>query len=183
MDKLLRDWITEIITENERQVSIAVRQRAKFEGWLKFELAVLAEKKGAQVVQIEPISQDVSNNLQRADISFLYNGINYVIELKTPNTNWDLPGIDKKTRPITKNIADIIADGRKLQQSSVSVGLVAFVMFPVPPENNQWEKYIQRIASALDLPVAPNTNCTRTSVPLDNYNKAGLIICTFRVFS
>lgn len=32
MDKLLRQWITQIIQQNEQLIRIAVRQRAKFEG-------------------------------------------------------------------------------------------------------------------------------------------------------
>ena len=39
IDQLIRDSIANIIVDHLELVVIAVRQRAKFEGWLKFELA------------------------------------------------------------------------------------------------------------------------------------------------
>lgn len=73
---------------------------------------------------------------------------------------------------------EIIQDGKKLKQSS-SNGLVAFVMFPIPPADNQWEKYISRIASKLQLPVTPQANCNRVSIAVDSKHKAELVVCSF----
>ncbi|ACA43723.1 hypothetical protein CLD_0051 [Clostridium botulinum B1 str. Okra] len=39
MDKLIRNTISDIIKNHTQLISIVIRQRAKFEGWLKFELA------------------------------------------------------------------------------------------------------------------------------------------------
>ena len=177
MDKLLCKWITQIIQQNEPLIKIAVRQRAKFEGWLKFELAALAEASGADMVEVETSSQE-PNNKQRADISFFYNGASYDIELKTPNTNWRTEGVVVAHRPITKNVNEIIQDGKKLKRSSNN-GLVAFVMFPIPPGDNQWEQYISRIASKLQLSVTPQANCNRVSIAVDAKHKAELIVCSF----
>jgi hypothetical protein len=47
-----------------------VRQRAKFEGWLKFELASNAEQNGAELVRVE---SSYSDDNRRADLSFVYN--------------------------------------------------------------------------------------------------------------
>ena len=53
MDKTLRQWIVQVIQQHELILRIAIRQRAKFEGWLKFELAAIAEINGASVVEVE----------------------------------------------------------------------------------------------------------------------------------
>jgi len=47
MHTTCRKWIVEILEKNLSLVALAVRQRAKFEGWLKFEFARLAVEKGA----------------------------------------------------------------------------------------------------------------------------------------
>ncbi len=39
MDNLIRKLISNIISENGGLINIPLKQRAKFEGWLKFELA------------------------------------------------------------------------------------------------------------------------------------------------
>ena len=53
MHELLRKWIVEILSNRHEVMSVALRQRAKFEGWLKFELAAHAEKCGATHVVVE----------------------------------------------------------------------------------------------------------------------------------
>lgn len=39
MEQRLNELIIDILRKNEVLVAIAIKQRAKFEGWLKFELA------------------------------------------------------------------------------------------------------------------------------------------------
>src|SRR5690606_11877694 len=46
-------WITEIVTARCQLLAVALCQRAKFEGWLKFELAAMALSQGARV-EFEP---------------------------------------------------------------------------------------------------------------------------------
>ncbi len=178
MDKILRQWIKQIIQKNEPLIRIAVRQRAKFEGWLKFELAAIAEKNGAESVEVETSAQN-GESTQRADISLTYQGISYDIELKTPNTNWRMAGVTNAHRPITKNVAEIIKDGEKLRR--VKSGLVAFVMFPIPPDDNQWKFYIARIAKDLECSVSTQDNCDRVEIMVDSQHKAELVVCAFSV--
>lgn len=45
--ELVREWIVEILQAHRAVLEIAIRQRAKFEGWLKFELAAHLEQKQA----------------------------------------------------------------------------------------------------------------------------------------
>ncbi len=85
MDKIVREWISEILIQHELLIRIALRQRAKFEGWLKFELAALAEKYGAESVEVES-SYTSSATQMRSDIAFYFYNIRYEVELKTPNS-------------------------------------------------------------------------------------------------
>jgi len=39
LEKLILEQIVNILSDNKQLMRIAIRQRAKFEGWLKFELA------------------------------------------------------------------------------------------------------------------------------------------------
>ena len=56
MHDTIREWIVEVLECHQHLLAIALRQRAKFEGWLKFELAMVAEKHGAQSVEVETAS-------------------------------------------------------------------------------------------------------------------------------
>lgn len=71
------------------------------------------------------------------------------IELKTPNTNYKHEGIEDKTRPITNNIQSIIDDINKLRELNVKEGVVAFVLYPIYPDKDNYSQYIKRILSAL----------------------------------
>src|SRR5688572_11422352 len=121
MDVQIRNWIVDILGQHRSLLAVAVRQRAKFEGWLKFELALYAEQHGASAVQVETAYESGA----RSDLSFVYDDRRYDVELKTSNTNWRMNGVLALTRPITKNIDSIIIDGKKLQQCP-GQGIVAF---------------------------------------------------------
>lgn len=179
MDKTLRQWIVQVIQQHESMLRIAIRQRAKFEGWLKFELAAIAEINGATVVEVETPSNK-GENRKRADLSFVYEDKKYDVELKTPNSNWRMAGVVNAHRPITKNISGIVEDTLKLKHSS-NQGLIAFVLFPIAPDDNQWKEYIKRIANKTQLPITSQDNCERVSVSLGERDNADLIICTFSV--
>jgi len=126
MDDLVRKGIIEIIADNMPLLRIPIRQKAKFEGWLKFELAHYLEKEGMINVEVE---SKAFSRRDRTDITFFNDGEPYSLELKTPNTNWKLKGVNENCRPITKNVESIIADAKKLNSEN---GIVAFVLFPVP---------------------------------------------------
>ncbi len=179
MDKIVRKWITEVLQQHESLVSIAVQQRAKFEGWLKFELAAHAQQNGATNVRVEAPLSELSPTRKRSDITFNFNDVRYDLELKTPNSNWRMPGVDQKRRPITRNISGIINDGRKLAKFS-GQGLVAFVLFPVPSQDRQWIKYLQRIAKELEIPLSEKEHCNLLKVVGRGFC-ANVVVCCFAV--
>ncbi|MGB7593385.1 MAG: hypothetical protein WCD04_15975 [Terriglobia bacterium] len=179
MDKTVRSWIVEILESRRSVITIAVRQRAKFEGWLKFELAAHAEKSGASNVEVEA-SKESTQAHERSDITLYLQGVRYDLELKTPNTNWRSAGIETKTRPITKNIAGIVQDVKKLRDS-VGQGIVAFVLFPIPPRDDRWTDYLRRIAADTGVPLSERHHCSRVSVSLEGEASADLIVCCFPV--
>ncbi len=141
-------WIGAILRENLEVVDLAARQRAKFEGWLKFELAAKIEHEAGKSVRIEPVN---SISRSRHDLSFLYAGETYYLELKTINTNWRIAGIESRRRPITKNISGVVDDLRKLSGLGRR-GISAFVIFPVPREDLRWREYVQRIRDNAGIP-------------------------------
>jgi len=102
MEKILRSWIVDVLEQRRSLLAIAIRQRAKFEGWLKFELALYAEQHGATSVEVEAPTGAGS----RSDLTFLYDGKRYDVELKTSNTNWRMKGVLARTRPITKTFVE-----------------------------------------------------------------------------
>lgn len=179
MHAILREWIVEVLENHQQVLAIAVRQRAKFEGWLKFELAAAAERHGAQSVEVESVYDDSGPSNERSDLSFLFHGRRYDVELKTANTNWRIPGILNNRRPITRNVKRIIRDGHKLARCP-GQGIVAFVLFPVP-QDRRWTGYLDRIAEALNIPLSEHSHCRRLSVALENGQSADLIVCSFEV--
>ena len=180
MDAILRDWIREVFDQHKALLPIAVRQRAKFEGWLKFELASIAKQQGARQVEVEV---SYSNGTKRADIGFEFDGTAYCVELKTPNTNWRMPSVPlNKHRPITRNIAGIVRDAKKLTECPKQ-GIVAFALFPVPPGSRRWMTYLQRIAEEAQVPLSEEKNCFRWQVdlPSEQGEKPEIVVCTFLV--
>jgi hypothetical protein len=180
MDLLLQEWIADILNQRKPLLAIAIRQRAKFEGWLKFELAAYAELQGATSVQVEAPSAASNTSRCRSDLTFSFGGKRYDVELKTPNTNWRLPGILNVTRPITKNIDEIVKDGKKLR-TCAGRGIIAFVLFPVVPFSQQWVTYLRRIAMKLDIPLSESDHSTRIAVAHGNGHTAELVICCFAI--
>lgn len=180
MEATIREWIAEILEQHKPLLAIALRQRAKFEGWLKFELAAIAEKCGGQSVEVESASNESNSSRGRSDLTFLFNGTRYEVELKTANSNWRMPGIRNKTRPITKNVAGIVTDARKLCRC-LGRGVIAFVLFPIPPGDNRWTEYLDRIATELGIRLSEQNHCRRLSVDLGNNQSADLVICSFAV--
>lgn len=151
---------------------LAVQQRAKFEGWLKFELAAAASRDGASDLRVEvplPACAD------RGDLGFTLDGEPYLVELKTPNSNWRLSGVESRTRPITKNISAIKADVEKMRRAGG--GIVAFVLFPVPHGDQRWEAYLKRISTELDAA----SHCSEVGVDLADDCRATATACAFAV--
>lgn len=169
----VRDWIVGVLTARPEITRLAVCQRAKFEGWLKFELAAWAENAGAQDVILEA---PLSTGQMRADLGFTLGGMTHVVELKTPNANWRMDGVVVKGRPVTKNIASIVEDGNKMRAGSG--GIVAFTFFPVPVGDHRWREYLKRIALDLEVPLSEADHCARVLVQFES-GSAEIVVCAF----
>jgi hypothetical protein len=116
------------------------------------------------------------NRRERADISFFHQGEPYYLELKTPNTNWMVNGVKSLTRPITKNIQSIVLDEVKLRNRK---GIIAFVLFPVPLDDNRWEQYLYRIGEQTKIRLSKDNNCTIMKLRISEKEECNLITCTF----
>lgn len=174
MNDIVLNGICEILTQNQQKLRIPLRQRAKFEGWLKFELAYYLERSGYSNVHVEGES---SKSVFRSDIRFTAkDGTVYCVELKTANTNWQIDGVDNKTKPITKNIASIIADCLKMKSLN---GVMAFVLFPIPIKDNRWETYLNTISHQTGIALNKELNCRSVMMEVDDDNRCEAIVCTF----
>jgi len=176
MHETFRQWISEVLRDHRGVMSIALRQRAKFEGRLKFELAAHAEENGAENVVVEAPLPDGG----RSDLSFDWSGSCYDVELKTSNTNWRIPGVAEITRPITKNVSGIVADARKATASDRRP-LVAFVIFPVPCGDVRWRQYLERIGAELEQELSSDVNATQITLPISEQHASDVVICCFPV--
>ena len=174
MEKTIRQGIVNILKERGDLLAIPLRQRAKFEGWLKFELAYFLEKFGAENVEVESKS---FYGKDRTDITFFWQNEPYSIELKTSNTSWKINGVNSNQRPISKNINSIIKDAKKLNKES---GIVAFVLFPIPTNDTRWKLYIDRISEKTGLNLSTEKNCTVINMHLVNNYYCDLVVCTFK---
>ncbi|MDP6547092.1 MAG: hypothetical protein QGH60_24210 [Phycisphaerae bacterium] len=177
MHNIVRTWIADVLKAHPGVMAIAMRQRAKFEGWLKFALAAHAEESGATDVAVEA---GYEGSQFRSDVFFAFKGCHHLLELKTPNTNYRMPGVQNMTRPITKNIADIIKDVEKFRSSHVD-GLMAFVLFPVRAGDTQWQRYLQRISKATGINLSPTGHCCRVTVALGAVQFCDAVVCCFPV--
>lgn len=175
---IVRAWLREVLQNHPGPMAIALRQRAKFEGWLKFALAAHAEEKGAIDVVVEAPSSESGVAGGRSDISFRWEGIRYDVELKTPNTNWRMPGVAEMTRPITKNIASIVEDARKINTQDCQP-LVAFVIFPVPRGDDRWVQYLDRIGQELQLSLSREAHASQVTLPISSAYSADMVVCCF----
>lgn len=169
--------IAEVLEAHSEVLAIALRQRAKFEGWLKLELAAAVEKNGYASVELEtPLSMSSG---ERADLGFVHGGEKYIIELKTPNSNWRFEGIENRTRPITKNIKSVIEDVEKLR--NVKNGIVAFTLFPIEPGDLRWREYVTRISKETGIQISEAEHCHLVNIPVSHTHKASILICCFTV--
>ncbi len=173
MDQVILKEISNIVKSNLQLLKIAIRQKAKFEGWLKFELANRLENLGMESVEVESRTYFSRN---RADISFINDETYHRVELKTSNTNWKIDGVSNNGRPITKNINSIIKDAKKLNSTQ---GIVAFILFPIPSADNRWKTYITRIVNETGIQINFDKNCRIEQVNIDEERTCDLLICSF----
>ena len=135
---------------------------------------------GATNLVVESDTSGKGLKRSRSDISFLWEGQRYDLELKTPNTNWRMPGVANLTRPITKNIASIVEDAQKTPAEG-GILIVAFVLFPVPRGDILWKDYLTRISKELSLTLTPETHSSQVTLPISKEHFADVVICCFKV--
>jgi len=134
----LLDIVSDVLHRHARLARQAMRLRAKFEGWLKWEIveSILAsgERGPWGPVAVERRLQG-EEGAKAVDLVLTYEGTECYVELKTANTNWRCSDCENLTRPITMNVDGVIADVRSLQDvvpPETAIGLAAFTLFPVP---------------------------------------------------
>lgn len=152
--KYIADTIESILLNNKDLLEIAFKQRAKFEGWLKFEIAKEFQTSGKDTKVEYPTAKG------HVDIF----ADNCLIELKTPNTSYNHPDLESKTRPITDNVNSIISDVDKLR--NITEGLsydsfIAFVMFPIDT-NKKYMGHVNKIENHIQAQKSKITKAQRT---------------------
>jgi len=129
MLKSIMDVVRGVLTDRRDTVWLAVRQRAKFEGWLKLELARALETAGFTEVMLECRYA----GRRKADLAFRIQGVRCFMELSMCNTNWRVKSVRTASRPITKNVEHVLKDIEKLKMvEEPDVGLALTLFFPVP---------------------------------------------------
>ena len=159
MEQQLNDILVNILTSRQDLVFIAIKQRAKFEGWLKFELANELIKLYSDTCVEKCMSGklvDVFSN-------------DSCIELKTPNTSYRHDGCENRTRPITNNIASIIDDINALKKIGVD-GYIAFIMFPID-NNGKYKSHIDKI----------DANVKKSVITVIKINNIPILVYTAKV--
>ena len=149
----LENKLADCLSQRKDVLRLPIKQRAKFEGWLKIELATaLANDARFKNVRLEETFQ----RSKKADLSFSAVGKRFFVQMKTCNTNWRMEEVEERTRPITMNIASVIQDIRSLKElSHADLGLVVMVLFPVhrkmtdaSPRDKKLDLFLQRIEEA-----------------------------------
>jgi hypothetical protein len=97
---------------------IFVKQRKKFEGWLKVEICELLQDEGYVVIPennfIDVTTEDIG------------------IELKTIPTNYAWPGIPHPhAKAVTNGINEVLTDAGKLRFEKYSLKMVNFIVYPL----------------------------------------------------
>jgi len=175
--EVIQSSLSEILSTRKDVTLMACQQRAKFEGWLKFELAsALARQQGFRQVILEDGYADGG----RSDISYCFEGVKWQVEMKTANTNWREEGLEALTRPVTRNMDGIIEDVLVLRRKSAPArGIAVFCIFPVPERlwkntREQLNFHLRRIEQACQLPVGALTD---NATYIETTSAFG--ICTF----
>ena len=154
LETILDDLKTKL--ENSKGIDVFVKNRAKFEGWLKVEIVnILCNRMPDKTDKIIPeapdsnknITSEKNKNYQHVDIIF---DDNSALELKTINTNYRHDKVKNKIRPISYNIKQLIADIKKLrdlQNKDIKNKAILFVVYPLPDDNIDEfkEKHLQKL--------------------------------------
>ncbi len=85
--------------------------------------------------------------------------------------------MDKK---IKGYIVSIINDVNKLKFSKEGFGIVSFVLFPIPYNDNRWIKYLNRISSEVHIHLSREKNCSMVDIYINNISSQ-TVVCSFLV--
>jgi hypothetical protein len=175
----IQSLLKNILLSRKDITFLACQQRAKFEGWLKFELAsALYRSSGIEKIIIE----DSYPTNGRSDISFEFDGTKWFIEMKTANTNWRAENLENLSRPVTRNMDGIVEDIIVLRDKSAPAhGLAVFCIFPIPDRlwkntREQLNYHLRRIEEAGKLIENTLVDNAEFVAITDNFG-----ICTFVV--
>ena len=138
-DKVKRAIFTDLKTsiEGNDGLSIFACERAKFEGWLKVELCNILSRHSDQITPEKSL----------VDVTF----DDWLIELKTINTNYRYSNVVRKTKPITNNVEGVVKDIKKLRKRKYKNKAVLFVVFPVIHYHKDWQKHLSKISKPLSM--------------------------------
>lgn len=163
----------------KEKVLLAVKQRAKFEGWLKLELASSFREAGVQKVEIE---KGYGGGWNRSDVFFARNNIENYVEIKTIPTSWVVR--DKGVKVVlAKTISDDykgvkfnIERLKKLENDQR--GFALMVMYPYPIEAGTEKVQLEAKISkgVYDRELLENPHEIRF---LSLNENIGIIICSF----
>jgi hypothetical protein len=68
-----------------------------------------------------PVSVEAGYGTGMADVTLQDGGARYDVELKTWNSNWQIPGVRNATRPITMNIAGMVTAAGQAPKAALEV--------------------------------------------------------------
>ena len=123
-------------------INLAISQRLTFEKWLQIELSGLlhAKLKGqtdVKVVLEAPTSGKTSKRGESLDIAILRRKEKlFSIELKIIATNYNVVGIDEKTKGITDKVDELIKDLNKAKKDGYNEYMSLAFLFPFPTQKN-----------------------------------------------
>lgn len=137
--ELVKLTAEDLVARMEKSPALGVfaKHRAKFEGWLKVELIEILIAKEFEAVP------------EYCRIDICIENIGVAIELKTVNTNYRDGIAENKTRPITKNIQDVLDDVAKHARNQFPDKFIIFVVFPISKVHDNWKKHLALVEEHL----------------------------------
>jgi len=139
LEMILDDLKTKL--EKSKGIAVFVKNRAKFEGWLKVEIVdILCNKMNPD--EITPEAPDNNENIKSEEnkkakhIDIVFG--DSALELKTVNTSYSHEDMENKIRPITDNVNKLKNDIdklRNLHREDIKNKAILFVVFPLSQNN------------------------------------------------
>jgi hypothetical protein len=139
-------------------ISIAITQRLTFEKWLQIELAGrlnyhLKYETDIKVVLEAPITSKMSKRAKSVDISIQRNNDKlFGIELKIVATNYQVDGIEYKSKGATGKVSELIVDLKKAKEDGYKEYMSLAFVFPFPVQENHrnnardFPKYLTKLS-------------------------------------